>query len=309
MLAVSLLAFILCEVVLYFSLARHFFDVTPSVALLVVAAGLLGVRAAVNALSWAVATTWRAPWPALGAARFALMVLADYAAFVFCFVLVLPLERLWLGADRLDPANPRPPLLLIHGYGCSRGVWWWMRGRLERAGWNVATVNLEPVCSDIDAYAASIHRRIDAVCKATGRSQVVLIGHSMGGLAARAYVRKHGAARVARVLTLGTPHRGSRLAHLGIGDNARQMQPESDWLQRLARVSSDVDTVVIYSPHDNYVMPQTLLELPGVPQRRVDGVGHLAMLFSPRVVATLLVVLAAPSLAGEAVAADGVPPR
>ncbi|MRD72492.1 alpha/beta fold hydrolase [Rhodocyclus tenuis] len=213
------------------------------------------------------------------------------------------------GADRLDPANPRPPLLLIHGYGCSRGVWWWMRGRLERAGWNVATVNLEPVCSDIDAYAASIHRRINAVCKATGRSQVVLIGHSMGGLAARAYVRKHGAARVARVLTLGTPHRGSRLAHLGIGDNARQMQPESDWLQRLARVSSDVDTVVIYSPHDNYVMPQTLLELPGAPQRRVDGVGHLAMLFSPRVVATLLAVLAAPSLTGEAVAADGVPPR
>ncbi len=51
-------------------------------------------------------------------------------------------------------------------------------------------------------------------------------------------------------------------------------------------------TVVIYSPHDNFVMPQANLRLPAAVDRPLDGIGHLAMLFSPRVADTLLAVLA-----------------
>lgn len=64
---------------------------------------------------------------------------------------------------------------------------------------------------------------------------LLLVGHSMGGLVARAYLRRYGELRVARLITLGTPHRGSLLAHLGIGRNARQMEPGSVWLRELAK--------------------------------------------------------------------------
>ncbi len=43
-----------------------------------------------------------------------------------------------------------------------------------------------------------------------GRTDVVLVGHSMGGLVARSAIALHGAeAHIDRLITLGTPHRGS----------------------------------------------------------------------------------------------------
>ena len=66
----------------------------------------------------------------------------------------------------------------------------------------------------------------------------MIVAHSMGGLVARAYLRRHGGAQVARVITLGTPHHGTALANLAPGSNARQMsrpggQPNA-WLAQLA---------------------------------------------------------------------------
>ncbi len=51
-------------------------------------------------------------------------------------------------------------------------------------------------------------------------------------------------------------------------------------------------------------MPQSQLQLPGVPNQAIDGIGHLAMLFSPRVAQALLAALerlgARPLAAGSA---------
>jgi triacylglycerol lipase len=183
-------------------------------------------------------------------------------------------------------------VLLVHGYGCSRAAWWWLRRRLQAAGWMVATINLEPIYCSIDDFTAPLARRIDAVLAETGAERLILVGHSMGGLVARAYLQRHGEARVAGLVTLGTPHQGSGLAHLGYGLNARQMRPGSPWLEALAKPGPGLATVVIYSPHDNFVMPQANLRLPAAVDRPLDGIGHLAMLFSPRVADTLLAVLA-----------------
>jgi len=298
MLAIALSVLLAFECSLYVVAARHFFDATPMQCLVAALGGVLGLRAGINAVTWSFASALRTPWPELGFLRFARMLLIEYAAFVFCFVFLLPGERFWLGPDRLRPSPDRPPLLLVHGYGCSRGVWWWLRRRLEAAGWVVATISLEPVYTSIDNFVDPLARRIDEVCAATGSARVILIGHSMGGLVARAYLRRFGPRRVARLVTLGTPHRGSALARIGLGENGRQMEPGSDWLRALATTPPGVDTIVLYSPHDNYVMPQALLELPGVPQRRIDGVGHLSMLFSLRVAAALQAALQLPGSSG-----------
>jgi pimeloyl-ACP methyl ester carboxylesterase len=142
---------------------------------------------------------------------------------------IQPFEAFWLGPDRLGKAAGRPPLLLIHGYQCNRGFWFRLRPWLEAAGWTVATHNLEPAWADIDSYADGIERRIDEVLAATGTQQVILVGHSMGGLVLRAYLRRHGREKVARIVTLGSPHQGTRLAPLGLGCNARQMRIDSSW--------------------------------------------------------------------------------
>lgn len=265
---------------------------TPPQAAALALAGFLGLRLLIVGLTFFLMLAERGVVPPelrlgpLGAVR---LVVEELAAMVLIFAVIQPFERFWLGPDRLArPARSRPPVLLIHGYQCNRGFWFWLRPRLERAGWTVATHSLEPVYSDIDAYVDGIAGRIDQVLAATGASQVILVGHSMGGLASRAYLRRHGTGKVARLVTLGSPHRGTRLARLGLGPNARQMRIGSPWLQGLSAPLPPT-SVSIYSCHDNYVFPQQACStLEGAANIAIGGVSHLGMAFSPRVLGSLL---------------------
>lgn len=294
MLARALCLSLAFEVALYAALARYAADATPGGSAVAALSGVLLLRGLLLALSYAYAWKYRSPAPRLSAIATVRMVCAEYAAFVLSFLVLFPLERWTMAGDRLDPSSRRRrvPVLLVHGYGCSRAAWWWLRRRLEAAGWNVATISLEPVYTSIDEYIEPLARRVDAVLAATGAQRLMLVGHSMGGLVARAYLQRHGSSRTARLITLGTPHQGSELAYIGFGVNARQMEPGSAWLQALASPTAVLDTVVIYSPHDNFVMPQRRLLLPGARLQAIEGLGHLAMLYSPRVATALLAALA-----------------
>ncbi len=232
----------------------------------------------------------------IGAGRAVAMALRELSAFFLLFTVVMPFERFFMAADRLGRSEAgRLPVLLIHGYQCNRGFWLWLRGRLARAGWQVATISLDPVFNDIDGYVEQVSRRIDEVCAAAGTDRLILVGHSMGGLVSRAYLRVHGNAKVAKLVTLGSPHHGSQLAVLGLGENGRQMVPGSAWLAGLNApgvVPLPAATVSIYSCQDNYVMPQDSSLLDGAKVVPLAGIGHLEMAFSPEIERRLLAALA-----------------
>lgn len=222
----------------------------------------------------------------IGAGQGLVMFVRELSAFFLLFTVIMPFERFFMGADRVGPGwEGRLPVLLVHGYQCNRGYWLWLRGRLARAGWQVATISLDPVFNDIDGYVEPVSRRIEEVCAASGAAQVILVGHSMGGLVSRAYLRRHGRARVAKLVTLGSPHHGSQLARLGLGENGRQMVPGSAWLAAINAPGAVPlpETVSIYSCQDNYVMPQDSSRLEGAKMISLAGIGHLEMAFSPEI--------------------------
>ena len=263
-------------------------------ALILVVAG----RTFVIGVTFAFSRAYAAPAPEscrIGAGRAVAMFLRELSAFFLLFTVVMPFERFFMGPDRLKRSEGRLPLLLIHGYQCNRGYWLWLRRSLEHAGWQVATISLDPVFNDIDGYVEQVSRRIEDVCAATGAGQVMLVGHSMGGLVSRAYLRRQGNARVARLVTLGSPHHGSQLAKLGMGENGRQMVPGSAWLAALNAPGAVPlpQTVSVYSCHDNYVMPQDSSLLDGAKVVPLAGIGHLEMAFSPAIERLLLAELAA----------------
>jgi pimeloyl-ACP methyl ester carboxylesterase len=188
---------------------------------------------------------------------------------------------------RVYADSASPPVLLLHGYGCNSGYWSHLTPRLDAARISHATVDLEPLTGDIDDYAPRVQQAVEQLLAATSRDKVVIVAHSMGGLVARAWMRACGSARVARVITLGTPHHGTCLAAFGIGINAAQMRrvmqdepPECAWLRDLAQgedAGARALVTSLYSHHDNIISPQTSSELPGARNLAFGGVGHVAL--------------------------------
>jgi pimeloyl-ACP methyl ester carboxylesterase len=209
---------------------------------------------------------------------------AELGAYIVIYNLYQPFERLFVGAETLRPL-PREqlPVLLVHGYVCNRGFMLPLRRSLDEHGVSAYSHNLEPVYADIDSYADGLARRIEEICAATGADQLVILAHSMGGLAARAYLRKHGARRVAKLITLGTPHHGTVTARLAAGRNGKQMVPGNAWLEQLNGTALGVPAVSVFSHQDNIVAPQDSSVLAGAKNVSVSGMGHISMPFSRRV--------------------------
>ena len=177
------------------------------------------------------------------------------------------------------------PVLLVHGYGCNGGYWSRLAARLKGEGVSYMALDMEPIGAGIDEYAPQIEAALQQLCAATGKPKAVVVGHSMGGLAARAHVRAFGSGRVARIITVGTPHHGTALAKLGPGLNARQMQRGSPWLVELAASEPPEARALIvslWSHHDNIVAPQDSARLPGAANVELGGVGHVALGSHPR---------------------------
>lgn len=182
------------------------------------------------------------------------------------------------------PGSQRPPIVFIHGFFCNRALWRpaarWFAGR----GHVIDSVNLEPVYGSIDQYPVIIDAAVRRLCDRTGQTRVALVCHSMGGLAARAYARDFGLERVARVVTLGTPHRGTFLARFGHGKNVAQMRLESRWLAELARTESSEHRArftIVLSHHDNIVSPQAAQRIPDARVIETYAKGHVRLALDP----------------------------
>ena len=219
MLAAALRFFLLIELAAYMAMAMRLFELSVLSASSAALALLLGSRAGIIAVTYVFAVTYHSPAPRLGFLRASAMVLTEYLAFLRLFLLIQPFERLWMGADHLPPG--RRVLLLIHGFGCNRGAWWWLRSRLENGGYAVATLNLEPPYIEIDHYVAAVAARIEAACIESGVDRVTLVGHSMGGLLARSATEQSRdsamawPAKTRMIICLGSPQLGSPVERLG----------------------------------------------------------------------------------------------
>lgn len=185
-------------------------------------------------------------------------------------------------------------VVFVHGFFCNRAFWSPWMARLQSTGRAYEAVNLEPVFGAIDDYRQPIDEAIRRVARATGVTPL-LVCHSMGGLAVRAWLSGQPVNGPAyQVVTIGTPHRGTWLARWGRSTNARQMQLGSGWLNRLNNahaVSAPHQFICWYSTADNIVFPSSSATLPGADNRELQGVAHVQMAFLPKVMDETLALL------------------
>lgn len=113
----------------------------------------------------------------------------------------------------------RYPIVLMHGFNAGReGAWSFYRveGALRADGHTVYTAEVPPFAS-VAERAGALAPQIDRLLRETGAARVNLVAHSMGGLDARYYTRVLRPQGVSAVVTISTPHRGSRVADAGLG--------------------------------------------------------------------------------------------
>jgi CheY-like chemotaxis protein len=287
--------------------AWYWFDAAPWAAAALGLACVVLVRLVINMNNFLLSACYASPTPRefhLGArARLGLLG-GEFKASMLNSSWFMPRAAAW---RRIHPESTAVPVLLVHGYGCNSGYWSYLVPRLDRNFISHASIDLEPVDGAIDDYVPLIQNAVEDLCTATGAAQVAIVAHSMGGLVARAWMRVHGSARVARLITLGTPHHGTGLASFGLGANAAQMRrvqgAACDWLQELGKHEDAARRALvtsIFSHHDNIVSPQTSSELPGARNIALGGVGHVALGCTGRVLDTVMEELGALTLRTEA---------
>jgi triacylglycerol esterase/lipase EstA (alpha/beta hydrolase family) len=230
----------------------------------------------------------RDPSQQLGPAGTLRLVVGEWRAMLANNFFYLPFEHLAVPPDPPREAARGVPVLLVHGYFSNRGILRAVvRDLRARSGSPVYTFNFRGIFSPIDELAGQLADQVHAITGPGRADRVVLVCHSMGGLVARAYLARHGAGRVARLVTLGSPHNGTRLARLGLGANARQMRPGSGFLEALGRSEGKsgpgCPVTSIYSVHDNLVVPQDTSCLPFARNIALHGIGHIDLLLDARV--------------------------
>ncbi|MCW2539328.1 MAG: alpha/beta hydrolase fold protein [Frankiales bacterium] len=203
------------------------------------------------------------------------------------------------GMVYIDPSLGGTPIVLVHGIVDNRAAFSVLRRSLTRRGFGrISTVNYSPLTTDIRHAAQRLGEHVEEVCEATGYDQVVLIGHSLGGIIARYYVQCGGGdARVDTLVTLGSPHAGTQWARLLPVGVTRQLRPGSSLLRELAAAATcRTRFVAVYSDRDEVVLPRSSAALEhgdlDVERVPVHGVGHLSLLMNRDVIHTVIERLA-----------------
>lgn len=210
--------------------------------------------------------------------------------------LLLPLG--WLAARRPARRNSAPadavPVILVHGLYHNPAAWTVFRRRLAAAGFtDVRPYAYSSFGPAFEHIASGLAELMLQAAEASPAKRVLLVGHSLGGLLIReacadARIAGGGRCRVAGVVTLGTPHRGSRLAGLlGVGRLARGLTPGGGVIARVRGLPAcAAPALSLFSPTDGMVLPLSgsLLdareEAAGWRQECLCPVSHVGLLYS-----------------------------
>lgn len=175
------------------------------------------------------------------------------------------------GIGRAVAAGP-DPVLLVHGYRGDPATFADMIARFADQGRTAVAIDLPSEDNVVNAAA------IRDFIAARGWSRVDLVGHSMGGLSARHFVKfLKPKVVIDSYVSLGTPQYGIYTACVLPSTYGGQMCPSSGFLRDLNRrddTPGKVAWTTIFSTADIYVPTSSSRLDGGACHVQVSGVGH-----------------------------------
>lgn len=192
------------------------------------------------------------------------------------------------GFTRGYPAQDRPgPVLLVPGYGGQTGSLSVLAARIRATGRRASVVHLPgtgtgSLITDAGALNAAVERALR-----DGAPSVDVIGYSAGGVVALVWSREdNGSHKARRVVTLGSPFHGTRLAADAAGvlpgvcpAACQQLVPGNSFLAQLdhTAVPSRPRWLSLWTTDDEVVTPADSARLAGAINMPIQSVcsGHV----------------------------------
>ena len=210
--------------------------------------------------------------------------------FALIYLLFLGLSALFFKNRPVSSFDNPRPILLVHGYLNAGFVWMFLRKYLSKNGFGpVYTIDLGHPFQSIHSYALKVQQIARQIAQETGCIELTLVGHSMGGLVSCYYAAKFARVNsVLKVITIGSPLFGTRVAKIGLGQCAREMEIGSEFIKEFhdaMEVRGDLQIYNIVSTVDEIVIPYSSAVFQSEPQNQlfIEDIGHISLLFSKRV--------------------------
>ena len=173
----------------------------------------------------------------------------------------------------------KTPIILVPGYHMNRWSMLPLQYYLKRCGFeNIWAINNPILKDDILVFADELHAKVEEYYAHCGGQQIVLIGHSMGGLVSRHYMQKYGTDKIKGQISFGTPYRGTKTYRLGKGTQGKQFKPGSEVCN--ITTPPPIPHLIIWSTRDWVVVPSANGHLDDSNEMIISDAGHLGMLVS-----------------------------
>ena len=192
----------------------------------------------------------------------------------------------------IHEAEINTPLVLVHGFMSNKSIWKLIKNRFELLGWkNIYCFNYHVFRTNVRGIVTELDEFINKVTTATD-NKIVMVGHSLGGIVIRDWATKYNNHKcIDKVITIGSPHLGTHIAHLGkilpcrTRKLAKLLLPNSAYLKVLngRRNIGDIKWGAIYSASDELIFPRVNALYPehyNAEVFKVDKVGHIRMAYA-----------------------------
>ncbi|MHA2226969.1 MAG: esterase/lipase family protein [Candidatus Hodarchaeales archaeon] len=172
--------------------------------------------------------------------------------------------------DKLSEQRRFGPILMVHGFNSDFTTWNWLVRYFWGDGFrNLFAVDLYDDRLGVEKNAKYLEQAIDEILAFTNFDSICLIGHSLGGLIGRYFVKKVNPKKINILITAGAPHMCglSRLwGKLFIIMKNAQLTERDVTLQPSSTVT---ETQKIFTEADFY--QQTMVNMCGIRIRGGDG--------------------------------------
>ena len=157
-------------------------------------------------------------------------------------------------------APPKVPrVVLVHGFSENGKTFAPLRKRLEKRGFVCYTAHLLHNDGRGGLENLAVHLKKDIDAEFGTKEPINIVAFSMGGLVSRYYLQELGGAeRCKQLITISSPHNGTKVAYIYPTKGAAEMRPGSPFLKGLRATEGNLGSMPVTSyrtPLDMVILP------------------------------------------------------